>query len=206
MGELDEPGPRNSGEHFAPRKVRMTIAHSSQAVTEVSSPLDTGGIPRTEPVMDIPGPRSSEWFTEQNRDFMNYTHTDRENGSSEPFAPKQASYFYFTPAAKPLREYFLALQKWEGYVTEVGSVTFRARLHVLLGEGSDQEAEIYIEEISPADRGLIEPGAVFYWTIGYWIGPRGDCERPRSGFGASQYGPSKKSKPPRKLQPASRFF
>ena len=156
--------------------------------------------------MDIPGPRSSEWFTEQNRDFMNYTHTDRENGSSEPFAPKQASYFYFTPAAKPLREYFLALQKWEGYVTEVGSVTFRARLHVLLGEGSDQEAEIYIEEISPADRGLIEPGAVFYWTIGYWIGPRGDCERPRSGFGASQYGPSKKSKPPRKLQPASRFF
>lgn len=68
---------------------------------------------------------------------------------------------------------FLAKQKWEGYVTEVGPETFWARLILLSGEGGDQDAEIYLEEVDREERSLIEPGAVFYWSIGYLDGPSG---------------------------------
>ena len=68
---------------------------------------------------------------------------------------------------------FKAIQKWEGYVIEVYEETFLARLVPIVGEGSDQEAEIYIEEVDPADRVLIAPGSVFYWSIGYLDKPSG---------------------------------
>ena len=78
-----------------------------------------------------------------------------------------------TPALPKVHEYLLALQKWEGYVTEIGTDTFWARLSMVVGEGSDQDAEIYIEEVDREDRALIQPGAVFYWTIGYLDRPSG---------------------------------
>jgi len=77
------------------------------------------------------------------------------------------------PKASPVREFFTALQKWECYVLAVKGDTFLARLHPLLGEGLDQEAEIYLEEVSEEDRPLIQLGAVFYWSIGYLERPSG---------------------------------
>lgn len=74
---------------------------------------------------------------------------------------------------EPLREIFRVLQKWEGFVVEVQSETFLARLVPIKGEGPDQEAEIYIREVQEADIELIKPGAVFYWTIGYHDKPSG---------------------------------
>ena len=68
---------------------------------------------------------------------------------------------------------FRVIQKWEGCVIEVYEETFLARLVPIIGEGADQEAEIYIEEVDPADQVLIEPGAVFYWSIGYLDKPSG---------------------------------
>lgn len=67
----------------------------------------------------------------------------------------------YTPESK-----FAALQKWEGSVLSVSSGSFTARL-VDQNGGVDEEAEISLEEISPQDRPLVEPGAVFYWHIGY---------------------------------------
>ncbi len=68
---------------------------------------------------------------------------------------------------------FRALQKWEGFVTEVGSDTFWARLIALKGDAPDQEAEFYLEDIDTEDRSMLKPGAVFYWSIGYQDTPSG---------------------------------
>lgn len=70
-------------------------------------------------------------------------------------------------------EYFVALQKWEGYVTEVFEETFRAQLTPIKGQGGGQETEILLQEIDEKDRQLVEPGAVFYWSIGYDDRPSG---------------------------------
>ena len=71
------------------------------------------------------------------------------------------------------RERFQALQKWHGHVLEVREDTFVARLTPTAGEGPEQEAELYVEEVAADDRWLIEPGAVFYWSIGYLDRPSG---------------------------------
>lgn len=73
------------------------------------------------------------------------------------------------PYLKPIKNQskFTALQKWEGFVLEVGQETFTARLVDLKNEGIEEEAEIYLNEITPEDYQLLKPGAIFYWSIGY---------------------------------------
>jgi hypothetical protein len=71
------------------------------------------------------------------------------------------------------REDFNALQKWEGFVIEVKAETFTARLVRIKGNGPDQEAEIYLQEVDPEDIPLIKPGALFFWNIGYNKRPSG---------------------------------
>jgi hypothetical protein len=77
------------------------------------------------------------------------------------------------PCLPPAREFFKALQKWEGYVLDVTEDSFRARLVTIEGEGPTQEVEIPLEELVQEDRKLVEPGAVFYWSIGYLDRPSG---------------------------------
>ncbi len=71
------------------------------------------------------------------------------------------------------RSRFVVLQSWEGYVLEVNKDSFVARLIDQSGRDDDEEAEIYLEEVDPGDRGLVAPGAYFYWSIGYRDGRRG---------------------------------
>lgn len=73
----------------------------------------------------------------------------------------------------PQRDYFKVLQKWEGYVLEIDNEVFRARLIPISGQEDIQEAEIYLSEVTEEDRDLLEPGAVFYWSIGYLVRPSG---------------------------------
>lgn len=68
---------------------------------------------------------------------------------------------------EPLREAFLALQRWEGIVTECGGVSFIARLTDLTAEGPAEEVELSLEDVPREDLPLVEVGAVFYWSIGY---------------------------------------
>jgi hypothetical protein len=67
----------------------------------------------------------------------------------------------------PSKEAFLALQRWEGVVTECRNDTFIARLTDLTAEGPAEEVELSISDVSPEDLSLVELGAVFYWSIGY---------------------------------------
>jgi hypothetical protein len=59
------------------------------------------------------------------------------------------------------------LQKWEGAVLEVGEATFVARLVDLTGDRPEEEIELEKAELSDFDLDLLEPGAVFYWSVGY---------------------------------------
>lgn len=73
----------------------------------------------------------------------------------------------------PQRDYFRVLQKWEGHVLEVDNEVFLARLIPISGQEDVQEAEIYLTEVTEEDRDFLEPGAVFYWSIGYLVRPSG---------------------------------
>jgi hypothetical protein len=59
------------------------------------------------------------------------------------------------------------LGRWQGYVTEVGRERFRAIVKDEHSRRPDEEVDIDLREVPPADRDLIAPGAVFYWVIGY---------------------------------------
>jgi len=60
----------------------------------------------------------------------------------------------------------IVLQKWEGIVQELLSNSFIARL-TDKDNDTEEEAEILLDEIDPNDTELLEPGAIFYWSIGY---------------------------------------
>jgi hypothetical protein len=62
---------------------------------------------------------------------------------------------------------FRALQEWEGTVIERKLGALRVRLVDKTNGAVEEDALLNLEEVSPQDRGLVKPGAVFYWTIGY---------------------------------------
>ena len=66
-----------------------------------------------------------------------------------------------------LKERAIALQKWEGVVTEVENDVFHARLLDLTDNSPEEEADFSVEEVSEDDRKLLKLGAVFYWSLGY---------------------------------------
>ena len=56
----------------------------------------------------------------------------------------------------------------EGTVIEIEEDIIRAQIHDLLNPNQPlEEITFSIEEVSPSDRSLIIPGAIFYWMIGY---------------------------------------
>lgn len=75
-----------------------------------------------------------------------------------------------TPSAHRLR----VLRSWEGIVLDAhaSDETFLARVSDVTSHELS-EAEIFLDEVSDEDRTLLQDGAVFYWTIGYRIGPDG---------------------------------
>jgi len=120
--------------------------------------------------------KSSSILSDPNRDVSVQTGISTQNAVSGSFDINESAIppkLTASSAFPSVSDTFRALQKWEGYVIDVYEDTFLARLIPIRGEGSDQNAEIYIEEVEPADRALIEPGAVFYWSIGYLDRPSG---------------------------------
>lgn len=106
-------------------------------------------------------------------ELSNQTQVDSFNGESISIDINLENLLLIPPLPRQAREYFNVKQKWEGYVLEVSQDVFLARLMPIVGEGSDMEAEIYLEEVDAEDHKLVEPGAVFYWSIGYLIKPSG---------------------------------
>jgi len=64
---------------------------------------------------------------------------------------------------------YKVLQKWEGTVVGISDNECRAILRDLTSpELPQEEVTFSIEEISESDLELAVPGAVFYWSIGYY--------------------------------------
>lgn len=144
-----------------------------ETVTETPSSSETLSLKGTGLPLQAPDFHGQPIFQMPNRQTTDQTHTEDVDGSSAPLAPIPHRFPLLPTYIWKPREHFIVLQKWEGHVTEVDETTFRARLHPLAGEGTDQEAEIYTEEVSPQDRALIQPGSIFYWSIGYLDRPSG---------------------------------
>lgn len=65
---------------------------------------------------------------------------------------------------------FQALNRWEGYVKSIDGEEFIGIVHDLDNPNAPQEeVTVDLADISQDDRELIQPGAVFYWNIGYRI-------------------------------------
>jgi hypothetical protein len=151
----------------------MSLGDSLPIFAEHTSPDVTIGSyvrPGTEELLAF---RREAFVLEPNRDNENQTNVYHPNGTSHTLDIRPNQYQLSVPSWPIVREFFQAIQKWEGYVVAVGQDTFRALLIPIKGEGPDQEAEVYIEEVAQDDRALIEPGAVFYWSIGYLDRPSG---------------------------------
>jgi len=83
------------------------------------------------------------------------------------FKERLAASVFRVEKSSPTQDRFILLQKWEGTVIEVCRDSFIARLVDLTERGPDEEAEFDVDEVSVADRPLIEAGSVFYWSMGY---------------------------------------
>ena len=151
----------------------MTNVDSAPVVAD--SLLDSSILQRPWLLPDLP-PRDS-LLIEQEQDVANYTGQISSNGTSNrrlvnPAHILESSLLHYKSIYKA-EDQFRVLQKWQGYVIEVGEETFWARLVTLVGKEPDQEAEIYLAEVQEYDRDWVEPGAVFYWSIGSSIKPSG---------------------------------
>jgi hypothetical protein len=63
---------------------------------------------------------------------------------------------------------FKVLQRWEGIVSEVLQDECIAQIRDLTAPDNPvEEISFSVEEIPESDRHLAQPGAVFYWSIGY---------------------------------------
>lgn len=97
---------------------------------------------------------------------------DRRVGSIVPLNASIRSYAEgpvstFANTRVPPVGTFHMLSNWEGVVLERKGNRFLARLVDTEGSVVDKEAEFSIEELAGFDREMVEPGAVFYWVIGY---------------------------------------
>jgi hypothetical protein len=88
--------------------------------------------------------------------------------------PQAISRIVSLPRSIPTRERYVVAQRWEGTVIEVRSSTFVARLNDLTDEKHPPERAVFaLAEVDDDDRPLLQPGAVFYWSIGYHHNPAG---------------------------------
>jgi hypothetical protein len=95
--------------------------------------------------------------------------------------PEQQQIAYLPPEVPPpdtgRRASFVALQEWEGVVTEVRDNAFTARLVDLTHSSPDEESEFSTTEISDDDVDLVVLGAIFRWSVGILRTPEGLRER-----------------------------
>jgi len=73
---------------------------------------------------------------------------------------------------------FELLQQWECVVRSVTGDAFVAVLYDLtVPANGEEEATFSIQDVADGDRVLVEPGAVFYWSIGYRTSRSGEKMR-----------------------------
>jgi hypothetical protein len=82
-------------------------------------------------------------------------------------APATTQFSSADQQSASVRERFVVMGHWQGYVTEVSHTRFRATITDQRFGRPDEEADFSLKEVPRGDRPLIAPGAVFYLTVGY---------------------------------------
>ena len=92
----------------------------------------------------------------------------RDSTDSRLSATREVAPVVQLPVDYEFNDKFELLQQWEGVVQTVAGDTFMVALRDLTNPSHvNEDAEIDIQEISPDDITLLQPGAVLYWSIGY---------------------------------------
>lgn len=92
------------------------------------------------------------------------TDDDSILGADLPFSPRALMRRIVVKA--PTKRFSL-LAQWKGVVLEVREESFVARIADVDGAYPDEESEFFLADVSPAELDLVQPGAGFYWTLGY---------------------------------------
>ena len=92
--------------------------------------------------------------------------------------PEDSSPLVRLPSVKQSRWKVRVLARWTGRVEYVEDTTFAARISdANAPENPDEMVEMDISEVSSSDVPLLQPGAMFYWSIGYRDTEDGQRER-----------------------------
>jgi hypothetical protein len=134
----------------------------------VASPVEVS----KEPDAVLPKPRLKQGEM-ASRGEMSEATTE----TSRRFEPEISPLIRLVPGQAPQRS-FKMLQQWEGVVTAVEKDSFWADIRDLTDSNNPPEiVRLGLSEVSDADRGVLEQGVAFYWSIGYEQSPAGQRRR-----------------------------
>lgn len=104
------------------------------------------------------------------------TNTRGETSMSERSGKVLDVFPRIVPPAPIFKRRFIALSKWEGAVLERFDTYFTAEVIDLKSEERAM-ADFDLRDLADSDVPLCEPGALFYWSIGYEIKESGQRSR-----------------------------
>jgi hypothetical protein len=78
-----------------------------------------------------------------------------------------------TERPKPPAIRFVATEEFVGRIDAVDGARAQGTMWRRRGDDDILSADFWLDELSPAERLRAEPGAVFYWTLGYDLEPNG---------------------------------
>jgi hypothetical protein len=95
-------------------------------------------------------------------------------GLSSGMAPAGFIFVPPSPRGGPLMS-FVTRQKWQGYVVEADDETFSAVIYDMTNTTDMGPEQVVLpkEEVSTFMQGLIKPGSIFFWDIGFRTDPVG---------------------------------
>ena len=136
----------------------MSAATLESATTSALESLGAGRSTGTGEALDVP--KGDNWLCASSDEVA-------EDSTEEP-PPVRMEPPLVAPPRRAKARRLKILQQWEGVVRRVESDSFEAELRDLTNSSNPPEyAEIELGDITPADKPLLQVGAVLYWTIGY---------------------------------------
>jgi len=147
---------------------RLDVATSGESLLKLFRPSET---PNTHPQVKertvLVHSVKKEFVTslDQRHDHPRFTMEQNRLTINAP--PATVPELVAVPETVRSGDRFRLLQKFEAVVVERLEDSFIARFSDPSRDGIEEEAEIAFDEISESDLPLVQPGAVFYWSIGY---------------------------------------
>lgn len=134
---------------------------------------DTGAQPKLD-IEDLANSLVDRLKIRNSLEAEEYSYVERSSDSLTPRYLEKVDYTKLTEiitrAKRPVSTFnFVAMQEWEGYVTEIKEDTFTAILVDVTKKDNEptEEADFEMDEISNSDKKLLKIGSVFRWAIGY---------------------------------------